>query len=334
LLQPERMLRSALKAIRKYYKFRRPKGSGIYFILFLNILVFSYQQNALLNLAEVVETLLLFQDQCKGSCELRYPWLPSFLRALLSECLPKFLYPLAGWLADAKYGRYKIIRNGLWIMWIAAIFLLGLSIVNYVIGSNTTAMYGTLAMAIIIYFLGAVGTACFHVNIIPFGIDQMEGCSSEEISSFIHWFYFTRNVNFGMVVEFIVTAPRYYCDLNGETTKYDLIVSLVQTAFLTGAVCMDFLFSGNLNKDPKIHDPFKKVKAVTKFVLKHKEQVGYRQARTYTIESPPARSDYAKKPYGGFYSEDDVEDVMAFWRLVAFLIPVGFGGFLVVSVSS
>ena len=240
---------------------------------------------------------------------------------------------MVGWLADAKYGRYRVIRSGLWIMWLAAILLLGLSIVNYVIGSDTSSMYGTFAVAIAIYFVGTVGTACFHTNIIPFGIDQMEGCSSEEISSFIHWFYFTRNVNFGMVVEFIITAPRYYCDLNGETSKYDLIISLIQTAFLTAAVCMDFLFSGNLNKDPKIHNPVKKVKAVTKFVLKHKEQVGYRQAVTYTIESPPARSDYAKKPYGGLYSEDDVEDVMAFWRLVVFLIPVGFGGFLVVSVS-
>ena len=316
------------KTTRIWYRFRRPKGSGIFFVLLLNLLVFSYQQDALLNLVNSADILT----------DSKYSWLSGFLGAILAECLPKLLYPFAGWLADAKLGRYKLIRYGLWIMWVAAVLLLSLSILNYIFSPdisdpNTKALYGTLPLAILIYVMGAVGTACFHVNIIPFGIDQMEGSSSEEISSFIHWYYLTRNINFGIIVQFAVSAPSYYCNLNGNTSKYDLSISLFQTMFLTGAVCLDLLFSVNLSKDPKIHNPVKKVKAVSKFILKHKQQVGYRQALTYTFEVPPARSDFAKESYGGYFSEDDVEDVMAFWRLVLFLVPIGFAGFMVVSVS-
>lgn len=318
------------KTTKKWYNFRRPKGAGPFFILLLNLLVFSYQQNALVNVASSTKSLTV-----------GYPWVYGFLNAILVECLPLLLYPFAGWLADAKLGRYKVMRWGLWFMWVAAVFLLATSILKYVLNSDSAlnsstydVIIGTLPVVVVIYIISAIGTAGFQVNLIPFGIDQMEDPSAEDISSFVYWYYWTRNINFGVVVQFAVSTPSYYCNRKGATQDYDLVISLFQTAFLTTAVCLDFLFSTKLNKDPKIYNPIKKVRDISVFILKHNQPISHRSAYTYTTNTPPVRSDFAKKSYGGNFEDDDVEDVTSFWRIVAFLVTVGFGGFLVLSVSN
>ena len=316
------------KTKKRWYNFRRPKGTGPIFILLLNLLVFSYQQNALMNVASSTSTLI------EGNS-----WLSGFLNAILVEVLPKAIFPFAGWLADAKLGRYKVIRWSLWIMWVAAVLLLATSILKYVLNTDIHSspydvIIGTLPVAIIIYIVSAIGTAGFQVNLIPFGIDQMEDCSAEEISSFVYWYYWTRNVNFGIIVNFAISGPSYNCHLKkGEAANYDLVISLIQTAFLTSAVCLDFLFSTKLNKDPKIHNPIKKVKDISLFILKHNQPIGHRSAYTYTSDIPPVRSDFAKKSYGGHFKDDDVEEVTAFWRIVVLLATIGFGAFLLLSVS-
>ena len=50
-------------------------------------------------------------------------------------------------------------------------------------------------------------------------------------------------------------------------------------------------------------------------------------------DTPPARSDFAKQSYGGPFEDDDVEDVMSFWRIALFLLAGQVGAFLMESVS-
>ena len=310
------------------YKFRSPKGPGSFFILLLNLLVFNYQQNGIYNLIKFII-----------STE-RYPWLSGFLHAVLLDVLPKLFYPFLGWLADAKLGRYKVMQRSLWIMWVAAVLLLTASTLLY----SFTSVYGFingiqplvvfLPVMMIIYFVGAIGTAGFHVNVIPFGIDQMEDGSAKEICSFLHWYYWTRNVNFGIIIQFAISSTSFYCHSNKvDQNAYDLVIALLQVTFITIAVCLDFLFSKNLNKDPKIHNPIQKVKEISTFIYRHNQPVGQRSAYTFTYDSPPARSDFAKKTYGGYFEEDDVEEVTSFWSIVLLMMTIGFGIFVLQSVS-
>ena len=318
-------------SIRKFSRFRHPKGNGSAFILLLNLMVFSYQQGAGYNLVTLINNTTAWKNV--------NPWVSAFLSAIVIDCVPKLLYPLAGWLADAKYGRYRVIRSGLLIMWVAAVLLLVTSIVKYSISdiaSTDDDLVGilTIPVVVVIYLFGAIGTACFHVNIIPFGIDQMEDGSSEEITSFVYWYYWTRNMNFGILIQFAISSTPYYCNANHHRQdSYDLVINLLQVMFLAVALCLDRLWCKTLNVDPKIHNPMKKVKAISKYILKHDKPVGYRKAHTYTYDVPPTRSDFAKETYGGMFSEDDVEDVTAFWRIVLFLVPIGFSVFLIQSVS-
>lgn len=315
-----------------WYNFRRPKGAGPFFVLLLNLLIFSYQQNGIYDLVNVITNTIALSKAD--------PWVHGLLNAILADCLPKLLYPFAGWLADAKLGRYKVMRVSMWIMWVVAVLLLATSILSYISMTASSSVNtdhvikDTLPVVVVIYIISAIGIAGFHANLIPFGIDQMEDCSAEEISSFVYWYYWTGNVNFGIIIQSGISSSSYYCSSNNITRdSYDLVISLIQIAFLTSAICLDMVFSKKLNKDPKIHNPIKKVKDISTFVFKHKQAVGRRSAYTYTYDTPPVRSDFAKVTYGGYFEDDDVEDVIAFWRIVVFMATIGFGVFLIQSVS-
>ena len=50
--------------------------------------------------------------------------------------------PCAGWLADVRFGRYKIISSSIWIMWISALLLTtGQLVLQSVSVSNTVYFY-------------------------------------------------------------------------------------------------------------------------------------------------------------------------------------------------
>ena len=337
------------------YKLRRLKGAGVLFVLLWNLLLFSYHQSAVSNLVNLIAT------SSPGEANLLaakngftpQPWQLTLILAALSDFLPKLFYPFAGWLADAKLGRYKVMRYSLWVMWIGSILLIFTSILNYVLWNITEGVTNkdipiyTMPVYIMVYIINALGIAGYHVNIIPFGIDQMEGPSGEQIASFVHWYYWTRNFNFGVILQFImqiIWSLQNDIDTNDTLDyddarnfeprqRYDLYILLTQMFFLTAAVSLDFLFSSKLFKDAKIHNPVKKVKNISAFIFKHGQAVGRRSAYTFTYDTLPARSDFAKKSYGGPFEDDAVEDVSSFWRMVLFLLPVGFGVFLIQTVS-
>ena len=319
------------------YNLRRVKHGGALFVLLWNLLVFSYHQSALGNLVGLV---MQYKKNAPGRDP--EPWDTALASALLSDFVPKLLYPLAGWLADAKLGRYKVMRYSLWVIWVGSILLILTCILRYSLRlvhsvDNNKIVYYTLPIFCVVYLVNAVGIAGYHVNVIPFGIDQMEGASGEEITSFLHWYYWTRNFNFGVFIQVGIQFLYGYCsedyrDYQERHQRYELYSLLMQMVFLTAALSLDFLFSSKLHKDVKIHNPVRRVRQISAFILKHSRPVGRRRAYTYTYDTPPSRSDFAKQSYGGPFEDDEVEDVTAFWRIVVFLLSVGFGVFLIQTV--
>ena len=341
----KRRERKKAKPRRRCYQVRQLKSRGALQVLLWNLLVFSY-----LDTAFSVNLLRFF--------DLDQPWMYILATIFLQGVLPKLFYPVAGWIADAKVGRYKVIRASLLLMWISSLILLLLSLLKYGVTyspdnivPNVDNRYGvmfklTLPFAIFVYILNAVGNAGFHANIIPFGLDQMEDGSAEQRSAFIHWYYWTRNFTFGALVNLLIHFNEKYCSaafsFDTQTSlskepllRFDLGLLVCECTFLTMAVCIDFLFSAKyLNKDPKTHYPLRRIWRITKFIREHNQLVGRRKAITFTYEAPPDRWDFAKRLYGGPFDGEDVEDVRTFWRVLGFIFSIGLGGvFIILQVS-
>ncbi len=70
--------------------------------------------------------------------------------------------PFAGWLADIRYGQYKIIQWSLWIMWISALLLAGSLIILQLLESQN----GTnLKLVMILLIPLGIGYGGFQANI-------------------------------------------------------------------------------------------------------------------------------------------------------------------------
>ena len=62
--------------------------------------------------------------------------------------------PFAGWLADVRFGRYKIISSSIWIMWISALLLtIGQLVLQLVGVSNMVYFYKYLIIFAILFNL-------------------------------------------------------------------------------------------------------------------------------------------------------------------------------------
>ncbi len=234
--------------------------------------------------------------------------------------------PIAGWLADVYFSRYKVMRLGLWIMWIGAIVeAVVLILLSQYRDTKYIMAFLTVVASLIGYGILPVAFAAFAVNTVQFGFDQMPEASAEETSAFIHWFSWVALLAFsvGGLTQFI-----YYC-VQFETTYISACVQvLVPLVLLTFAVCCNHLFRGWLTIEPESQNPLKTVFGVLKFAATHKHPIR-RRAITYCEDAKPSRIDFAKDKYGGPYTTEQVEDVKTFFRIATvsastslFLIPL------------
>ena len=283
------------------YNIRTVKARGAILVLFLNTLVDIGSFGAL---GHVFQRLLV------DVFRLHPDGLITFFQILFTASIPFLLYPVAGWLADAHFGRYKTIRASLWFMWVGFVVQFVTFTIDYRYSDgwfSSAAYYGIFPL---VFITVNVGLAGFQANIIPFGLDQMPYGSGEELSAFVHWFYWTRNIGAGLILTILLC-----------TTQNDVII-VVQTAVealsITIALLCCYLCKRWLVIEPPSYNPFQTVFAVLKFASKHKNPIN-RSSLTYWEEELPSRVDLAKIKYGGPFTTEGVEDVKTLIRITIVL---------------
>ena len=97
--------------------------------------------------------------------------------------------------------------------------------------------------------------------------------------------------------------------------------------FISVALCLHACFYNYYELvGTQTNNPYKIVYNVLKYALYHKSPEN-RSAFTYWENKIPSRVDLGKNKYGGPFSEEDVENVKTFWRIVAVLLST-FGLFI------
>ena len=109
-------------------------------------------------------------------------------------------YPLAGCLADTKYGRFRMINRSSQILLLSiflGILISGFMILcsfqpvhlNNVLHTFFLILLGLLLFLIVVFLLATL--VVFNANIIQFGIDQLQDSPADHQSLFIHWYVWT-----------------------------------------------------------------------------------------------------------------------------------------------
>ena len=210
--------------------------------------------------------------------------------------------PIAGWLADVYFGRYKVLRFSMWTMWTAFTLATISSVVAQFLDGHNDIYYKYVYGIFMIVV--TIGVGEFQANIIQFGIDQLHDASTNEITSFITWYVWTYCVSGYVVCLALGCVPK----------EYQIVIELVICIQMSVALISMFIFSHLLVKEPVTKNPFKLVYNVIGYAIKNKHP-RCRSAFTYCEDELPSRIDFGKRKYGGPFTTEQVEDVKTFLRL-------------------
>ncbi len=232
------------------------------------------------------------------------------------------LYPIFGLLADVYFGRYKVVKWSIWIMWMVAIFFCATSAGLKMYKKSFCYIYRhNLRYAS--FFVMSIGLGGFQANIIQLGIDQLIDASSCEITSFLRWYTWLWFLSKLLVI----ASQSCFCG------NYQLGLYLLLPAFLTVAVALDYILGGWLVKEPTSNNPIVSIAKVLYYAIKNKYP-RQRSAFTYWDDKPFTRIDLGKSKYGGPFTTEEVENVKTFWRILAVIIGTTiFAGIMINSVS-
>ena len=243
------------------------------------------------------------------------------------------LYPLMGWLAEAYITYYKSIGGGLYLILTSMTIAFGLSITALFDNSIMTEVwYWVLAgTALAMSFLG---NGLFSANAIQLGTDQMIEASSEQLSSFVHWYYWATQLG-GSVGYCMIIVIGFACGWHGyQMTVYFLatVLCLSQVILTIMAITIFHSAKVKLSIQPTRKNTISTIFSVLRYAKKHKYPQR-RSAMTYWEDRLPSRIDLGKEKYGGPFAAEEVENTKSFLRILVLLISL-FGIYTVDDTSS
>ena len=163
--------------------------------------------------------------------------------------------PVAGWLADIYFGRYKVINWSMWTMWVAFMLVTASSVVaQFVESYNSINRY----MRGVLMVTNVIGFAGFQANVIQFGIDQLHDASTSEITSFISWYIWCAYSSY-----FAVDSTIKGLDCAQRDSQ--LFGIFMICVLLSAALSFTLLFNHWLVKEPVTQNPFKLVYNVVRY---------------------------------------------------------------------
>ena len=126
----------------------------------------------------------------------------------VSQAVSCLLYPLLGWMADVYFTRYKFVLLSFTTMILGSVVMAIAAVSIMMFPQLRSVLYSIPALTIIICF---IGIGLFESTAIQFGMDQMLEASSDKLSTFIHWYYWSSKLMVIWSLYTLVHAVIQYC---------------------------------------------------------------------------------------------------------------------------
>ena len=223
------------------------------------------------------------------------------------------LFPVFALMSDVWIIRKGVIMTGTLLCFTS--FLIGGA--GYILDSFYHSNVIFWLTKVIIIFLEVIGYGVFKANIVQYNIDQLVGASSSLLDAVIYWH--SASVPIILAVFLIIRC------LMKNHEYFMLLVYIVSGLSVSLVLVSHSLFKHKLENISLIKNPVKLIVRVLCYARKHKYPEN-RSALTYWEEEAPSRLDLGKDKYGGPFTEEEVEDVKTFFRMLPLLISgVGYG---------
>ena len=236
-----------------------------------------------------------------------------------------FLYPLSGFIADVKYGRFRVMVASMCFIVISLLFMSG-AISIYLVHPYTripfpwsNAKTGLFFVLVVLYgMLFGAGLICYYANFVQFGLDQLLEAPSEYLSLFIHWLVWADKLAYVVVMPVVGTV---FCR---SATAVALASCIPIVCFFLLIILLIIIFCNRrwFYTEPGQGNPYKSVTKVLAFAWKHKYPL-QRSAFTYCDDEIPSRLDFCKEKFGGPFSTEQVENVKTLIQISIILLTIG-----------
>ena len=252
--------------------------------------------------------------------------------------------PIAGFLADVKFSRFRAIVTSSYVLLLSVIMVIlaqSLALPNvycFLIQNRTCSndhlFWIGLGLSFLFGIFLIIGFVGFIANAIQFGLDQLHDSPAEDQSLFIHWFVWI----FYVYIILSSNGIGLLLNLSQPFLKYIVItwifvVPLLYVVLLVVALCSAHHQRKWFIIDVKRVNPYKLVLKVTKFAYQHKIPIR-RSAFTYCEDDLPSGLDLGKNKYGGPFTAEEVEDVKAFYGILKVLLSYGTVFFFLIAVGN
>ena len=259
---------------------------------------------------------------------------------LSCKAVSYLLYPLLGWLADVCFTRYKFTLLAFIMMILGSVLMAVTAIISKtsIFPQHRMAVYSLGCLVIVI---GLLRIGLFESTAIQFGMDQMLEASSDKLSTFIHWYYWSSNLgNLAILyISYAVVVYMQNCAMKlkiwqlKETPcffeKYQIDMASNVGIFSAGllllcactGLCLLVCYKRRLNIDRTGDHPLQLIYRVLRYAWNHKCPEK-RSAFTYWEEDIPPRIDLGKSKYGGPFTTEEVEDTKTFFRIILLLFSL------------
>ena len=240
------------------------------------------------------------------------------------------LTPLASFVADVKFGRFKTLLWSTYIMLASSVCIpLGGILLVYTVRDFNNYFYTLLSFSLIALLAYLCARVFFFANILQFGTDQLRDMPTLKSTLFLLAFYWCDTFSELLALSTnipgheVVVSPKNKIKEYYETKTIEYIVLICGSIALSVVVIFLLLkkkhwfLIDNIRKNP-----YRLVYGVVEFAIQHKNPVR-RSAFTYCENRCPSRIDFGKQRYGGPFTTEEVEDVKVLFNMLKVLLSLG-----------
>ena len=247
-------------------------------------------------------------------------------------------YPLAGYLADVRWGRYNTIFGSIR-------FILTTLLIFYFLGILGTCMALSIALTIDYNYYNDLSTikivsiilSClffglpilfgilliilsliaFSANVIQYGIDQLEYDNrGGNFIQYVYWYVWTCYMG-QLIINIVITVFGIFGSYLANSGIFLIVLPIV--------IGITFCIKGNLDlvkTPPLTPNPYKLINRIINFALSHNHLLHVR-SNDRNEARPSSRLDLAKEMYGGPFTTNQVEEVKSFLQILCVLFTLG-----------
>ena len=279
------------------------------------ILFWNFAVRLVYNLFSKTAVYLLFNDKISMAVET--------LVAITFLCLA----PVASYVADVKFRRFKTLVSSTYVIIISnSILIADMCGVLFAVHEFNYLYYIFVTLACACLLTSLCGMIYFLCNIVQFGTDQLRDAPTRYSVSFLYAIYWCDGIV--NLLTICISLPgknieidQYNNYIYVDKLKGSLLVT-ISGCFVALSILVVFIVHKKKNWLLTEHiggNPYLLTWRVVKFAAKHNKPIR-RSAFTYCESDYPSRLDFGKKRYEGPFTTEQVEDVKTLLNILKVLL--------------